>query len=981
MRVTTLINVACLALLIAGCSGDSANDSSSRPAGVSYSATNDLETALKLYQSGNKPAALKVIREVLIADPQNKHAWAIAIDIHTSLGDHCKAAEMAEELSNVDQDNANKLLVRAFDWNLKCGNFVAAESNLMSAIDAKPTDPTPRRLLAQILNAQGRRQRASEQVRELLRLRSASHHEVLSLIDQSGPFLLASFDQFASMQQTTLFKLGEARMRYIGFNESPEKILEMLGPLLKSFPTDASLCAFYARVLADTGRVQQWQELTDQFPAGIDLQSEYWRSLGDILVIQQKHAEAIRAFGEAIRIDPTDRQSLRLLVQSLDVLGKAKEAEKPRKVLDDLDQIFRIAKDADADQAMSISKKLQELLRPWEAEAWRIHSAKLNGSIDVAIAESGQRVAAIAAWEQKSQPERIRDAALQKMLGFDIRQWPMPDIQLAKKSVPINLSPDAQLVKDFRFDDIVKSVGIDTKFHSGLDPDSGVFFAHQVNGGGMAAIDYDLDGRCDLYIAQAGGPPNDPTGSTANQLYRLNADGKFADVTQATQTGDRGYGQGVCVGDVNQDGFQDIIVANIGKNVVYINQGDGTFVDASNRLLDNGDRWTSSIGLADLNGDHLPEMIEINYIDDPESFRVRCDADYLPCQPQRFNTALDRIHLANVDGTFGTWSQFDSHNLHPKLGFGLVIANFHRQFGNDFFVSNDGDLNHFWASKDAASPSSGPFEIVESAGIRGCSVGRGGNSQACMGIAFGDFNRDTTLDLHVTNFHKESVNLFLQSKAGYFSDEAVKYGLYEPSFGVLGFGTQSADFDNDGWLDLAVLNGHVFDPRDPNIPYRMRSQLFAGSQSGFKLYEPDTAGAYWQTEQLGRTLVMLDWNRDGRIDLLANHLDSPVALLQNNSPIMNWVQFELVGVLSERDAIGAEMKVTAGDQVWTNWQIGGDGYMCTNEPIIHFGLGDTAGIDEVQVTWPSGGKQTFRNVEINRRWLVVESDDALTPRY
>jgi predicted Zn-dependent protease len=980
MRVNTLINLACIAVLVAGCSSDSTKDSPSQATDSSRSSAINLETAFQLHEAGDKSAALKIIREVLVADPHNKHALAIAIDVHASQGDHCQAAEMAVELSKVDLENAHKLLVRAFDWNLKCGNFVAAESNLISAIDAKPTDPTPRRLLAQILNAQGRRQRASEQVRELLRMRAATHHEVLSLIDQSGPFMLASFEPFASTKKPSLFTLGEARMRYIGFNESPDKILDMLRPLLDSFPTEASLFAFFSRVLADTGRVQQWQELSDRFPADIDQQSEYWRSLGDVLAIQQKHDEAIRAFGEAIRIDPTDRQALRLLVQSLDVLGKLNEAEKPRKALDDLDQIFRLAKDADADQAMSISSKLQDLLRPWEAEAWRIQSAKLGGWVDVAISESNQRVATIAAWEQKSQPERIRDAALQKMLGFDIRQWPMPDIQLAKKSTPSNLSPDTTVLKDFRFADIAKSVGIDTTFHSGLDPNSSVFYAHQVNGGGMAAIDYDLDGRCDLYIAQAGGPPNDSNGSKANQLYRLNTDGIYVDVTEATHTGDRGYGQGVCVGDVNQDGFPDIVVANIGQNVIYINQGDGTFVDATDRLLDNGERWTSSIGLADLNGDHLPELIEINYIDDPESFRVRCDADYLPCQPQRFNTALDRIHLANADGTFGAWPQFDSNNRHPKLGFGLVIANFDRQFGNDFFVSNDGDLNHFWASTGAATPGTGPFELVESAGIRGCSVGRGGNSQACMGIAFGDFNRDSTLDLHVTNFHKESVNLFMQSKAGYFSDDAVKFGLYEPSFGVLGFGSQSADFDNDGWPDLAVLNGHVFDARDANIPYRMRPQLFAGSQTGFTLYDSDAAGVYWQTEQLGRTLVMLDWNRDGRIDLLANHLDLPVALLQNQSPIMNWVQFELVGVLSERDAIGAEISVTAGDEVWTHWQIGGDGYMCTNEPIIHFGLGDAAEIDQVVVTWPSGHQQTFRNVAINRRWLVVETDDELTPR-
>ncbi|MCP4890789.1 MAG: CRTAC1 family protein, partial [Planctomycetaceae bacterium] len=199
-----------------------------------------------------------------------------------------------------------------------------------------------------------------------------------------------------------------------------------------------------------------------------------------------------------------------------------------------------------------------------------------------------------------------------------------------------------------------------------------------------------------------------------------------------------------------------------------------------------------------------------------------------------------------------------------------------------------------------------------------------------------------------------------------------RLGLVEPSFGVLGFGTQAADFDNDGWLDLAVLNGHVYDGRADDVPFQMPSQLLLGSPTGFRLQDASVAGPYWQKQQLGRTLALLDWDRDGKIDLLANHLDEPVALLENESTTGNWLQVELVGVSSERDAIGAEVVVESDDQTWHGWQTGGDGFMCTNEPIIHFGLGTSENITRLQVTWPSGRSEQFDGLKMNGRYLLIE---------
>lgn len=246
-----------------------------------------------------------------------------------------------------------------------------------------------------------------------------------------------------------------------------------------------------------------------------------------------------------------------------------------------------------------------------------------------------------------------------------------------------------------------------------------------------------------------------------------------------------------------------------------------------------------------------------------------------------------------------------------------------------------------------------------------------------MGVASGDFNRDGTLDLHVTNFHNESVNLFIQNQFGFFSDRAQNFGLTEPSMPVLGFGTQAGDFDNDGWLDLAVLNGHVYDATNVGIPFRMQAQLLRGDRSGFKLEQPETNGEYWQQKQLGRSLAIWDFNRDGRMDLVANHLDQPVAVLQNNSETQNWLQLRIVGSDSERDAIGTEVTITAGPESWTAQRIAGDGYMVSNEPILHYGIGKIESLDLITVHWPSGAVQSFENTPSNARYLVVEGSNEL----
>lgn len=975
-----------LSIGLLGCKKSSptpANGTAS-PADSATSEAQRLEEALQLLNTGQHRAAMRLIQGVLIASPDHAEALAVAIEIHSQLGELTEAADLAERIAELQPENASFILLKAFDWRLRSGDHRKAEADLRQAIRLQPDAVNLRRTMAQLLNAQGRRYEASEHLRALVRLDANSPEELLGLIDISGPFSLVSFAEVVDPSEVTLFRIADARNAFLDtITPDPDKAIRILNRVRERFPDAPAAAALLGRILADTSDMEGLKEWSKRLPAGIDEHPEYWFAIGSWLAESDRHEEAVRAFGEAIRRDPTDRYSLRLMIASLERLNQMKLALALRPRLATLDDIFRKALNADAEQSKQIAKQLDELVRPWEATGWLKLAAMKDGLAPPA--ELAQRRASITNWQKDATEDRVRDARLNTVLGFKVSSWPLPKIESVIEAAP-RLAAEA-VATEMRLDDIAKSVGIDTTFVSGLPPPSEPYFLYQMNGGGLAAFDYDLDGLCDVYIVQSGGKPLQAK-STPNQLFRQLPGGTFIEVSDSSAANDRGFGQGVCAGDINQDGFLDLVVANIGKNAIYLNQGDGTFRSSPESITENPSDWTSSVALADIDGDHLPDYVAANYIDDPSIYVHMCQGGWLSegrmdCVPQQHQAANDRVLRNSGDGTFEPFDGVEGINEKPNFGFGILIANIDRKNGNDIFITNDGDLNHYWGSqpkKGQTKDSPGSYSMLESAGVLGCSIGANGQSQACMGLGAGDFDRNGYLDFHVTNFYNESSNLYLQNESGFFIDDALKYGLKPLTYKVVGFGTQAVDFDNDGWQDLAVLNGHVHDDRKVDIPFQMESQLFRGGGGRFTQQKSEQLGDYWPKKRLGRTLAKLDWNRDGRVDLLANHLDSPIALIENRTAGGNWLQLELAGVTSERDAIGAEVTVKAGQQEWTRWQLGGDGYMCSNEPILHVGVGPATTADHIEVRWPSGQTQTFDGLETNRRYLIVEGQDEAFAR-
>ena len=756
------------------------------------------------------------------------------------------------------------------------------------------------------------------------------------------------------------------------------------------------MAAFRGRVYADLHDDEAFIAWAKGMPPGVQGEPEYWRAIATWLQRRGHHDEAIRCYAEAISLDDTDRYAHLGMAQSLTARGQSEAARIATEQYELLAESARINADigrspGTAEQLERLAEILDALHRPWEAIGWREVSARTHGITPPQRDSLNQQRRRLAELDGKSsQPEPLRS------IGIALADWPLPTDELINFGSTAGTSvaavgQDTTPSSPIRLVNVAQDRGFDFAYLNGDDPDDNQVYLHQLTGGGIGVIDYDLDGWPDLYMSQAGGDAFDPDGSQPNQLYK-NVSGRiYEKVAAKAGVGDRGYGQGVAVADVNQDGFADLLVANLGPNQLYLNNGDGTFRRRSlqpHAVSDHhspvGD-WTTSLAVGDISGDHLPDVVEVNYVDDASALSTPCVDNEGLCNPSRFRPATDRVLWSTEDGDFVERpSQFDGT---ASYGFSAIIANFDKQGGNDLFIANDADRNHYWRSVGEPGNAAGPSanvasatpSMIECGQAYGCALGLGGAQHGCMGVAAGDFDRNGWIDLHVTNFWNQPADLYLQLSGGFFVNGTVPYGLFTPSRATVGWGTQAVDLDRDGWLEVAVLNGHVT-KQGRGIPFRMRPQLFRGRANRFSAVAVDrNSDRYWTTAAHGRAMAVLDYNRDGRPDLVTNHLNDPGALLENKTDGSGWIQLELVGTQSERDAVGAEVVCHAGSLSWTGWVVGGDGFLCSNEAVVDFGIGDQP-IDRMEVRWPSGITQTFASPETNRRYLVVEGVDTLFAR-
>ena len=614
----------------------------------------------------------------------------------------------------------------------------------------------------------------------------------------------------------------------------------------------------------------------------------------------------------------------------------------------------------------------KSLGQPFEAAAWC--QVALGYSRQQTWARDELRTLHLAA----SEASNVLSAEHHPLQGMDKERFPLPQLPTIARA-----QAQAETVQrsdgKVRFVDVAADAGIHFEYYNGTTASTGLVHILQATGGGIGVIDYDQDGWPDLYFAQSGAFPVDPTRNKfRDRLFRNLGNGRFADVTEQAGLGDNSYSQGVSAADFNSDGYPDLYVANVYGNRLYENNGDGTFRDVTEAAGVAGDKWTTSCMIADLNGDALPDLYEVNYALMQEVIDIVCKHDDQPksCTPTMYTAEQDRLYLNLGDGRFEDVTEASGIVASDGKGLGIVAADFDGTGRVSVFVGNDTTANFYFVN-ESTSPNTLSFQ--EQAVLLGLGFDELGLYQACMGLAVDDADGDGRLDLFVTNFYDESNTLYVQNSDRSYVDQTRDAGLREASLKMLGFGAQFLDAELDGWPDLVLANGHVDRTFATGVPDRMPPQFFRNNgQAKFGELSAASLGPYFQGKYLGRAVATLDWNRDGREDFCVSHLDAPAALLANQTPDTgHFLALQLRGVQSNRDAIGTIVRVKLGDRERVRQVIGGDGYLVSNQRQLIFGLGGHRRIEQLSIEWPSGITQTFRGVLADQEALLVEGASDL----
>jgi len=542
------------------------------------------------------------------------------------------------------------------------------------------------------------------------------------------------------------------------------------------------------------------------------------------------------------------------------------------------------------------------------------------------------------------------------------------------------------------FADITKQAGLDKFHHRSGTPEKKTII--DAPGSGVALIDYDNDGWLDIYLlngstveAEMGREP-----APGAMLFHNNHDGTFTDVTAKAGVANQRWGFGVAVADYDNDGWPDIYVANYGKNRLYHNNHDGTFTDLAEKAGVALGGWSTGPSWGDYDHDGLLDLFVPGYIRFDLNHPALAGSGGIPpgacqfrdlevfCGPKGLPGEGDHLFHNNGDGTFTELTaKAGVPDKYGYYGFASAFVDVDDDGWVDLIVANDSTPNFFYRNKH-----DGTFEDMSY--MSGFAVSGEGREQASMGIAIGDYNRDGKLDFYITNFSDDYNTLYRNDGEASFSDVSYETGLAAPTIPFLGWGTGFLDFDNDGFTDLFVANGHVYpniDKKDWGTTYAQRPQLFR-NLDGKKFEEVLPATGSGLADVISaRGAAFGDLFNDGHIDVMINNIDSTPTLLRNVVRNDNhWIAFKLVGgPKSPPDAIGAKVFLIAGGVRQRADIFSGGSYGSSSDQRVHFGLGSISKIDQVEIDWPSGTKQDLKTPPVDQIVSVVEGKDlrAMSP--
>jgi enediyne biosynthesis protein E4 len=532
------------------------------------------------------------------------------------------------------------------------------------------------------------------------------------------------------------------------------------------------------------------------------------------------------------------------------------------------------------------------------------------------------------------------------------------------------------------FEDVTAQVGVHFLHQA---PHSSRKYLLETMGSGVALFDYDNDGRLDLYLVN-GAPFDDfvPPGTIPqkagpeywNRLYRQKPDGTFEDVTEKAGLAGVGYGMGVAVGDYDNDGYEDLFVTSLGGNHLYHNNGNGTFTDVTSQAGVGGSGWSTSAAWADLDGDGYLDLIVLRYIQwDWNDVWCGTKENRGYCHPDVFPPISMLVYHNNGNGTFTEEAQ--------KLGFttpgkalGIAVADYDRDGHPDIFIANDSMMQFLFHNLGG-----GRFEEV---GLNsGVAVNEDGRTFAGMGTDFADYNNDGWPDLFVDDLANQTYNLYRNDGDGTFSEDSDVTRVARATLLHSGWGARFVDYDNDGWKDLLIAQGHDLDTIEksfPNLRYREPPMLLRNVGGSRFVDVGPVSNDVFRQQWVGRGLAIGDIDNDGRVDAVITENGGPAHVLMNRTNTANhWIGFKLVGHKSNRDGIGAVIRIdTSTGSQWATVTTASS-YLSASDVRAHFGIGRDTSVNAVEIHWPSGIVQRLKNVPGSQYLRVDEPIPVAAP--
>lgn len=858
------------------------------------------------------------------------------------------------------------------------GEASKAEQDYRQLLDLNPEHAAGNLSFAKLLGTCARRDEAIPLILRLVKLRAAGDLLML-LARESGAIQNEAYLRKATELHPSDPIPWTALASY-AFDANDESSAQtLLDRALKSSPICVPALLLQLRLFAKQERWDKveelWKSLSKETKDSLQAHGQVWLIQGQYHERTNEPESAIGCYLEALKRRPDSRLAISRLATLFSQSGNATLATVFNEYLIRIQRLWEIQ---DRVLFTQTPRTLNDLLRLVEAYAacGRLWEAYGWCQLGTQIAPQSPELASeLQAFEQAldKEPLNLVVDKLSPLHQASVNSFRAPVWQFKNSQSVAQMASEREADSVIRFVEQSKDTGIEFTFHDGTDgPIRHLMF--ELTGGGIGVLDYDLDGWPDLAFSQ--GRPWPPTTdfdtSYRDMLYRNLQGQRFSHPIELPLKHD-GFGQGIGIGDVNDDGFADIYIAQTHENRLLLNNGDGTFSDSTETSGLSGSAWTTSCVVADLNNDGYADLYDVNYVSGDDIFSRTCliDSHIVQCKPTDFDSERDVLWLNDGQGGFTRQSE----TVLPKArGLGAVAFRNGTTNAMQMLVTNDVEPNFLLSF---TRTDDGGITAEDTGVYSGVAFNEAGKAEGSMGIAVNDLNGDGQLDFVITNFLAESNTLYQSIAEGLYADRTKVAGLEPLSYDYLGFGTQFLDANNDGVSELFVANGHVDDLTAIGKPYRMVPQLFSYRANRFQLLSK--TGDYFSRELLGRSVVKVDWNRDQRMDLVVGHLRDGYALLTNQSELKkSSIAFRLIGTESNRDAVGAWVTVTQSGRKTVQQITSGDGYQCSNDRELHFVVEDTA-IDEIRIDWPSGRSEVVRDPPHGKTITIVEQGQTPSP--